>query len=234
MSTVRDWITFWDNPHSIYVNALHFDVHYRDIADGIVALLPREDLRVLDYGCGEATHAGTVAAHAASLTLSDMAANVRGNLVRRFAGNPKISVAAPDELNALPPGSFDMIVANSVVQYLPPAELDALLAQWRRLLAPGGVLIVGDVSPPKVSPLTDIAALLRYAAANGFFLAAIGGLARTLVSDYRVVRQKLGLTSYGEAAFLAKLSAAGFDGERLARNLEHNPVRMTFRARPRG
>jgi hypothetical protein len=31
---------------------------------------------------------------------------------------------------------------------------------------------------------------------------------------------------------MAKLKSAGFTAERLARNLEHNAARMTFRARP--
>jgi SAM-dependent methyltransferase len=234
MNAVRDWITFWDNPHSIYVNARHFDVHYRDIAEGIVALLPKPGLRVLDYGCGEATHAATVAAHASQLYLCESAATVRANLARRFTGIGNLSVVTPQDVAAMPAGSIDVIVANSVVQYLTPAELDRQLGLWRRLLAAGGFLIVGDVTPPDVSPLTDIAALLRYARRNGFLFAAIRGLLRTLVSDYRVARNRLGLTSYGEADILAKLRAAGFAGERLPHNLEHNPARMTFRARPVG
>jgi SAM-dependent methyltransferase len=158
---------------------------------------------------------------------------VREHLAARFAGQRKISIAAPDEIAALPAGSFDIIVVNSVSQYLTPEELDRLLGVWKRLLAPGGALIIGDVNPPGVSALADLTALLSYAWRNGFLLAALAGMARTLFSDYRALRQKLGLTTYSEAAFLAKLAAAGFAGERLARNLEHNPARMTFRAIPR-
>jgi SAM-dependent methyltransferase len=233
MSSPHDWISFWDSQHSIYVNARHFDVHYRDVANGIVALLPRDGLRVLDYGCGEALHAGIVAAKAAQLTLCESAPHVREHLVARFAGQRKISIAAPDEIAALPAGSFDIIVVNSVSQYLTPEELDRLLGVWKRLLAPGGALIIGDVNPPGVSAFADLSALLRYAWRNGFLIAALAGMARTLFSDYRALRQKLGLTTYSEAEFLAKLAAAGFAGERLARNLEHNPARMTFRAIPR-
>ena len=46
------------------------------------------------------------------------------------------------------------------------------------------------------------------------------------------MRGELGLSRYTEAEFLGRLRAAGFSGERLARNVEHNPSRMTFRARP--
>ena len=106
-----------------------------------------------------------------------------------------------------------------------------MLALWRRLLAPGGVLIVADVIPPEVGALSDATALLRYAAAHGFLGAALIGLARTALSPYRRLRNELGIACYGETEFLQKLRAAGFSAERLPRNVEHNPARMTFRAR---
>jgi hypothetical protein len=73
---------------------------------------------------------------------------------------------------------------------------------------------------------------LRYAAARGFLLPAIAGLIRTAVSPYRKLRNALGVSLYSEAQFLQKLTAAGFSAERLPRNLEHNQMRMSFRARP--
>jgi SAM-dependent methyltransferase len=225
------WREFWDSPHSIYVNDRHKDVHYRDIASGIAAFVPRPDARVLDHGCGEAIHADIVAAAAQSLILCDSAANVRAAIAARFAADPKIKVVSPEEVESLPDRSLDLIVANSLVQYLKADELDRVLALWRRLLAPGGTLIVADVIPPDVGPLDDGLALIRYAAANGFLLAALAGLTRTALSRYRAIRRALGIAHYGEAVFLAKLRAAGFAAERLPRNLEHSQARMTFRAR---
>ena len=230
----ENWIAFWDNPHSIYVNARHVDAHYRDIADGILRLLPHADARVLDYGCGEAIHAGLVANNAARLLLCDASESVRAKLAQHFADNPKITVIAPEQAERLGEASLDLIVANSVVQYLSAAELDRLLGVWRRLLAPGGALVVGDVIPPGVGPLHDAAALLRYAARRGFLLPALAGLVRTALSPYRKLRSALGVSCYGEGEFLQKLAAAGFSGERLQSNLEHNQRRMTFRARPAG
>src|SRR5262245_45861733 len=216
---VRDWTEFWDQPHSIYVNARHFDVHYRDIAQGIIALLPGPNARVLDYGCGEAIHADLIAAAAAELILCESAPSVRGKLSARFADNPRIRVLSPEEVERLPDGSLDLIVANSLVQYIAPADLGALLATWRRLLAPAGVLIVADVIPPDVGVVSDTIALLRYAAKNGFLLAAIGGILRTVFSGYRKLRTQLGIACYGEAEFMAKLAASGFAAERLPFNL---------------
>jgi SAM-dependent methyltransferase len=225
------WREFWDTAHSIYVSDRHKDVHFRDVAEQIAAFLPNAQARVLDHGSGEAIHADLVAARARELLLCDAAPSVRAAIAARFAANPKIKVIAPEEVEQIPAGSLDLIFANSLVQYLTEAEFIALLAVWRRLLAPGGVLIVADVIPPDVGAPTDVAALVRYAAANGFLAAALIGLVRTALSPYRRLRSQLGIARYSEVQFRKILQEAGFAAERLARNVEHNRARMTFRAR---
>jgi SAM-dependent methyltransferase len=232
MAAMSDWRSFWDRDHSIYVNARHKDVHYREIAEGIAAYVPGPQARVLDYGCGEALHAEIVAAVAGELYLSDFAPTVRGQVAARFAANPRIKVLAPEEVDRLPNGTFDLIVSNSMMQYLSAAELERVLTMWRRLLKPDGVLIVADVIPPDVGTVSDVTALLRYAAHNGFLMGALLGLARTAISPYRKLRSQLGIAQYTEAQFMQKLTSAGYAAERLARNLEHNPARMSFRAKP--
>ena len=232
MGAMSDWRSFWDSPHSIYVNARHKDVHYREIADQIAAFVPGRSARVLDFGCGEAIHADRVAAVAAQVLLCDQAPSVRAAIAARFATNPRIRALSPEEVEKLPDQSLDLIVANSMTQYLTPAELDRVLGLWRRLLAPSGTLIVGDVIPPDAGALADVTALLRYAAANGFLLSALWGLVRTAVSPYSRLRSRLGVTRYTQSAFIQKLKSAGFTAERLPRNLEHNAARMTFRAHP--
>jgi SAM-dependent methyltransferase len=232
MAALSDWRSFWDGEHSIYVNARHKDVHYLDIADAIVSFVPGPQARVMDFGCGEALHADKVAAVAAEVWLCEAAARVRATMAARFAGNPRIKICAPEDLEAKPNGSLDLIVANSVVQYLSSSELARLLALWRRLLTTGGTLIVADIIPPDVGALSDVAALMRYAGQHGFLLAALGGLARTAVSPYRKLRNQLGIAQYTEAEFMQRLRAAGYTAERLAHNMEHNPARMSFRARP--
>lgn len=229
---MSDWRSFWDSEHSIYVNARHKDVHYREIADQIAAFVPGPSARVLDYGSGDAVHADRVAAVAAEVMLCDAAPTVRAAMATRFAGNLRIKVIAPEAVEALPDGRLDLIVSNSVAQYLTADELSRLLALFRRLLADGGTLIFADVIPPDVGTVSDVLALLRYAAKHGFLIAALIGLAKTTVSPYRKIRNTLGIAQYTEAEFMRKLAGSGFAAERLARNMEHNPARMTFRARP--
>jgi SAM-dependent methyltransferase len=227
------WLAFWDSSHSIYVNARHRDVHYSLIAQQIAALVPSPQARVLDYGCGEALHADRVAAAAGELLLCEGAPRVRAGIAARFAGNAKIRAVAPDEVERLADHSLDLIVLHSVAQYLTSEELAKLLALFHRLLNADGVLVVSDIIPPDVAASTDALALLRFGAANRFFVAAVTGLVRTVLSDYWRLRTRYGLTRYGEAAMTEKLAAAGFFTQRSPRNIGHNQARMAFMARPR-
>jgi SAM-dependent methyltransferase len=229
---MADWISFWNSDHPIYVNARHRDVHYRGIADDVSGYVT-PGTAVLDYGCGEAVHADRVTARAGRLILCEAAPNVREHLTARFLSAGNIDVQSPEQVAALPAGSLDLIVMHSVAQYLGQEETDALFAEFKRLLKPGGLFILGDVIPPQVSPIADAAALLRFAAANGFLIAAFMGLVRTTFSDYPKLRAKLGLTLYEEMAMAKKLEAAGFAVERARKNIGHSRARMTFLARPR-
>jgi SAM-dependent methyltransferase len=227
------WLKFWDSAHSIYVNARHRDVHYSLIAQQIAALVPSSQARVLDYGCGEALHADLVAAAAGDLLLCEGAPRVRAGIAARFAGNAKIHAVAPEDVERVADRSLDLIVLHSVAQYLTPGELAKLFALFHRLLNADGRLVVSDVIPPDVAASTDALALLRFGATNGFFVGAVTGLVRTVLSDYWRLRTRYGLTRYGEAAMTEKLAAAGFFAQRAAQNIGHNQARLAFMARPR-
>src|SRR5262249_10865993 len=152
--------------------------------------------RVLDYGCGDALHADIPASIARQLILCEAAPKLRQALTERFAGDQKIAVISPDQLATMADNSLDLIVMHSVAQYLTPEELDALLAVFKRLLKTDGLLVLGDIIPPKISAATDAFALLRFGWSEGFFFAACLGLLRTVLSKYWALRSQLGLTRY--------------------------------------
>ena len=235
MGAISDWRSFWDNAHSIYVNARHKDVHYRDIADADRRPSCRGRARACSTSAaGEALHADRVAEVAAEVLLCDSAPSVRAAMAARFAGNPRIKVISPEEVEKLPDRSLDLIVANSVVQYLTAAELERLLVLWRRLLADGGALIVADVIPP------DVGAVERRRCAVALCRAprlSRGG------ADRARAHGRLALSQVAQPARDRAIHRSRVHGEahrgRLhrrtagARNMEHNPARMSFRARPK-
>ena len=231
--TMDDWIDYYDSTHTIYVSKLHRDVHFRVIANDILSYVPSPHAVVLDYSCGEALFAAQVAAACQKLILAEPAPGVRGRLTARFGPNPKIAVRSLDDLTQLPDQSVDLAVMISVAQYMTPVELDAAFALMRRVLRPGGRLVLGDILRPEVGAATDVAALLKLAVKNGFLTDALWGLARTALSDYWQLRKSIGLQRYSERDMLAKLTAAGFEARLAARNVGYNPARMTFVATPR-
>jgi ubiquinone/menaquinone biosynthesis C-methylase UbiE len=225
---MEDWIDYYDSTHTIYVSKLHRDVHFQTIARDIVGYVPSKESVVLDYACGEALSAETVADACGRLILAEPAPGVRGRLVARFASNTKIRVRALDDLRHVDDGSVDLAVMNSVIQYMTPDEFDAAIRTIRRLLKPAGRLVLGDVLQPDAGMAGDVIALLRFAAKHGFVKDALLGLARTALSDYRQLRTRIGLQRYGETDMVARLAAAGFTATRAKVNIGHNPSRMTF------
>jgi ubiquinone/menaquinone biosynthesis C-methylase UbiE len=226
-----DWIDYYDSTHTIYASKLHRDLHFQVIARDIIGYISSADAVVLDYACGEALWAGKVAEACGKLFLAEPAPGVRGRLIARFALSSKIRVRSLDDLRSMEEKTVDLAVMNSVVQYMTPGELDSALAVIRRLLKPGGDLVLGDILRPEVGMFRDVIALLHFAQTNGFLKDALIGLLSTALSDYRQLRSKIGLQRYSETEMVARLAAAGFTGSRVPFNIGHNPWRMTFVAR---
>jgi ubiquinone/menaquinone biosynthesis C-methylase UbiE len=226
-----EWIDYYDSTHTIYASRLHRDVHFEAIARDIIGYVSSPDAVVLDYACGEALSAAKVADVCGKLYLAEPAPGVRGRLIARFAPNTKIRVRSLEDVRKMAENSIDLAVMNSVAQYMTPQELDAAFATIKRLLKPGGRLVLGDILRPEVGMARDVLALLKFAARYGFLKDALIGLISTALSDYRQLRTRIGLQRYREAEIVAKLAAAGFTASRAHQNIGHNPWRMTFVAR---
>jgi ubiquinone/menaquinone biosynthesis C-methylase UbiE len=226
-----NWRDFWNRDNPIYVNERHKVLHYDRIARGICDLIEQRDWLVLDHGSGEALSAATIAQQCGLLYLHDAAPNVQMRQHLRFDANPKIVVLSSASLDAIADHSLDMVVANSLAQYLTHAEFEALLDFWRRKLKIGGKLVLADILPRQTDMVADVTALLRFASQGGFFFAACVGLVATFFSDYRKLRSTLGITSYDEHEIHVLLASHGFAGVRAGHNLGHNQTRMMFVAR---
>jgi ubiquinone/menaquinone biosynthesis C-methylase UbiE len=227
-----NWREFWNGTHAIYVNDRHRALHYDRIAKDIAALVPSPDACVLDYGCGEAGSADLVAQRCGMLFLYDAAPNVQERLRLRFGRDDKIVVLSTESLEAMTDHSLDLVVANSLIQYLTHAEFEALLDLAHRKLKPAGRLVVADVIPTDANAVDDVKALLGFAWQGGFLMAAGLGLVATFFSDYRKLRDQIGLTRYATQDIETLFSAHGFAATRSPTNIGHNQSRMMFVATP--
>lgn len=226
------WREFWNGTHSIYVNERHRALHYDRIAKDIAALLPAREANVLDYGCGEAEASETIAARCAMLYLYDAAPKVQERLRLHFGHNERIVVLSSEALDAMSDHSLDLFIANSMIQYLSYSEFEALLDVARRKLKEDGKLVVADVIPAEANAIDDAKALLHFAWTGGFLIPALAGLIATFFSDYRKLREEIGLTRYAPQDIETLFSAHGFRARRAPQNIGHNQSRMMFVAEP--
>jgi amino acid adenylation domain-containing protein len=116
--------------------------------DRIRGLGPR---RVLEIGCGTGLLLHQLAPECAEYVGTDFSEVVLGRLGRSIAERAPLAHVAlrhqtADDFSGLAPRGFDLVVINSVTQYLPTvAYLERVVAGAIDAVAPGGHVFVGDV-----------------------------------------------------------------------------------------
>jgi SAM-dependent methyltransferase len=229
---MQSWLDFWNAPNAIYVSRRHQEAHYAKVLGGIRRLIPNGGAAVvLDWGCGDALAADDLAQTCRTLLLYDRADTTRRRLLSNYADSPKIRVLGEAELSAVPAASVDLIIVNSVVQYLDRRQFSDALQLFHRLLKSDGELLLGDIIAPDTPLIGHVTTFLRFAWENGFFFAAIIGLARNFVSPYRKLRRDAGYACYTQTQLLGLLNDNGFSGERLASNIAVSQLRSSYLAR---
>jgi cyclopropane fatty-acyl-phospholipid synthase-like methyltransferase len=232
---MKSWLDFWNTPNAIYANSRHQQAHSAKVLDGVRGFVPAGGgAVVLDWGCGDALVADDLAQSCRTLLLFEAAVAIRQRLVANYANRPKIEVLDEAKLAAVAPASIDLIVVNSVVQYLSRQQFDDALGLFRRLLKNDGKLLLGDIVAPDTPQLGHVATFLRFAWQNGFFLAGLVSLTRNFTSPYRRLRRNAGFACYTAVEMLAALNDNGFVGERLPANIAVSPLRSSYLAAKRG
>lgn len=143
MSRVNDYDAFAaaydaDNESNVY------NAHYERPAT-LDLVGPVRGLRVLDAGCGSGALAQRLVAGGARVTALDASRRML-DIARRRLG-PHVELVHADLAAPLPfpDASFDVVVASLVMHYLPSWEPP--LAQFRRVLAPGGRDVISTHHP---------------------------------------------------------------------------------------
>jgi SAM-dependent methyltransferase len=228
---MQSWLDFWNAPNAIYVSERHRQAHYAKILSGIGRFLPAGGAAVvLDWGCGDALAANDLAQTCRTLLLYDRADTTRRRLFSNYADSPKIRVLDDMKLGAVPPASVDLIIVNSVVQYLSRRQFSDALQLFHRLLKSDGKLLIGDVIAPDTPLIGHVTTFLRFAWQNGFFVAAVIGLMRNFISPYRKLRRDAGYACYTAGEMLGLLHENGFVGERLTTNIAVSQLRSSYLA----
>jgi len=164
------------------------------------AVVGRAGNRVIEIGCGTGALTARLVARGAEVTAFDqnaaMMAQAEARLAGRAAGRVSFVERTAAEIDGLPAGSADAVVASLCLSEMSADERVFVLGAARRVLRPGGVLAIGDEVRPQRGWQRALFALVRGPqAALGWLLAGtlshpIGDLAGEVARAGFVLRSE--------------------------------------------
>lgn len=199
------WLEHWHR----YAFALHF----------------ARGRRVLDAACGEGYGAALLARAGATVTAVDLSGDALTHARARYGHLPGLAFEAGDvaNLSHLPDGGFDLIVSFETLEHL--AAQDAMLAGFRRLLAPGGLLLV---STPDRRVYSDRTGYRNEFHVRELYRDEFEALLARHFGAFRLFGQKLlfqsVLSDLGEKPARARARTMAEDGQTVVDGLDYDPV----------
>lgn len=188
--------------------------------------------RVLDFGCGLGFVSALLATKVKNLFYWDYSANMLATAGARLAttGNAQaVNLSGPGgDLDRI--GDLDLIVVNSVVQYMSEDDLGDWLAKWKSMLGTAGVLVISDLILPQPAFFKEVSDSLKFSARQGFLI-------RTIVKNfaqyarYLKARRDAPMMRYSKASFSRLAENAGFSVDFIAENLTYRTNRYSAKLR---
>lgn len=222
---MSDWSAYWerlDSRQPIFA-AEADDYVSRLCGAGLVG----ESDRVLDFGCGFGMVAERLAPRVAELGVWDAAANMRSRTLARLGDTPNVLFVdlSAGRLDDRVP-AFDVVLVNSVVQYMTEADVVDWLTKWRDMTGPGGRIIVSDIIRPDYAFLPDLMAFIKVCFRKGILLDSLVGGMRE-IGKYGSLKASKPLLRIAEDTVRSFETRTGLAVEILDENLTYHRGRFT-------
>ena len=216
------WSEYWERLES-------GDLLFREQSDEYVARLlaavpVHSRTRVLDFGCGFGFVASALAQRVGSVAVWDPSPRMRSRASVML--KPHANARLIDLSQTAPAERFDLILVNSVAQYMTSAEFDVWLERWRNLLVESGRLVLSDLLPPAHDTWVDVIDILRFSSRRRILLRTIRE-ATVEVRRYWRTRAVQPLVHIDRDDLCRRAGAAGFTVAFMERNLTHLTHRTT-------
>jgi 2-polyprenyl-3-methyl-5-hydroxy-6-metoxy-1,4-benzoquinol methylase len=121
-------------------------------------IAPSAGARLLDYGCGDGTFMAQVIDLFPDAVGTDYEPGQVADCRRRFADYPRLRFCTVDELSTVS-ASFGLITCMEVLEHCREREIDQVLDDLRRLLAPAGRLVISV--PIEIGPALILKQMVR-------------------------------------------------------------------------
>jgi SAM-dependent methyltransferase len=186
----------------------------------------------LDFGCGAGRLTQALARHFGQVTGVDISEEMIG-LARAHCANPRVQFVQnprPD-LKVFPDGSFGLVYSRITLQHIAPEYTRRYLAEFVRVLAPGGIL---SVQVPESVPPGDPPDRLRFSAWPPTMLMRISRHIRYHHPGWFPGTPKMQMYAVPRAQVLGCLAEAGAEVLAVDRDEHEAVVNLTYIARRPG
>jgi SAM-dependent methyltransferase len=218
-----DWAAYWEElPEGQLLFRPEADEYVRNLT---AAVLLTAGMKVLDFGCGYGFIAEELAGRVAAYYLWDAAPSMRAHALARLRDRGNVHLLDLSHPESAGGVRLDLILVNSVVQYMQPAEFASWLVRWRDLLAADGRLVLSDLIPPDHGFLADLWSLLRFSVRRGYLFRALWNVLGEH-RRYLTTRKSCPLYRVGREELLRHAQGAGLSVRFLPRNLTHFADRL--------
>ncbi len=192
----QSWENFWKSEAGFFDDIMLVNTNY--FADRFkIIFKPRDNSRILDYGCGPGYFYDCVRGTGAEIMNVDIS---RTFLLRHDEQAQKSFLQVTTDIesnrriftdNFREP--FDYIVLLSVIQYFPSRnELERLIQLLSEHLQRGGSIVLADVIGTKQSPVIDVMSLLYHSTIQGKLFAFFRFLYCLFFTSYRKIFRDAG------------------------------------------
>lgn len=132
----------WDDDEFLASGATEVDAALDRL--GALGLHPGRD-RALDFGCGAGRLSNALARHFARVDGVDVSAPMLAEARRldRSGGRITFHLNETPDLAAFGDAAFDLVYTDLVLQHLPPDLAAGYLAEFARVVKPGGAMVLG-------------------------------------------------------------------------------------------
>jgi SAM-dependent methyltransferase len=224
-----DWKYYWnsfDNGQVLDEKATSLEA--KQFVGNLTAAVPlQEHWRLLEFGCGTGHAAELLAPKVRELWVWDAAPRMLEQARRRVGGHRNVVlVRSADQLIRESAGAFDLVIVNSVVQYMSRLELTQWLPRWRDLIAEGGRLVISDLPQPGGRLSADVLSLLRFSLRAGVTINVVRSAFRNWLG-YSRTRKSAGLLTLSREDVAALGGNVGFQVDFCPENLTYNKWRIT-------
>lgn len=230
-----DSAKFWKSHYDSMAHHKTLDLFDAEASDYFMRLQREIDLastgHVLDFGCGLGFVSRLLAENAGRLSFWDYSSNMLDIASSRLAATSNAQAVDLGSSTAQAEHQFDLIVVNSVIQYMSRDDLKDWLRRWRMMLAKDGSLVISDIILPTPAFITEVLDSLKFAARGGF-------LWRSLKQDFKQyarylkTRKQGNLSRYSRDEFRELAREQGFECKFLSGNLTYRSNRFSVRLRP--